>query len=53
VLEFLKIREKQTKFMIKANLKLDNINYDKLSLEDFEKIKNEVLNLGFIRFSIN
>ncbi len=53
VIEFLKNQEKQTKFIIKAKLNLDDINLDNFSKNDFEKVKNEVLSLGFIRFSIN
>jgi hypothetical protein len=51
--EFLKNQEKNLKFMIKSKLTLNDINNNSLTQEDFEKIKNEVLNLGFIRFSIN
>jgi len=53
VVEFLKNQGKQTKFMIKAKLNLEDINLDNFSKNDFEKVKNEVLSLGFIRFSIN
>ena len=51
IIEFLEKLEENTKFIIKSPLKID---FSKLKNDEiFSQIKKEVLDLGFIRFSIN
>ena len=53
IVEFLNSKENWQKFIIKAPLNIPDIDKKSLTKNDFEKIKNEVLSLWFIRFSIN
>ncbi len=51
IIKFLEIQELKSKFMIKAPISISE--YDDYSEEEvFEKIKKDVLDLGFIRFNI-
>ncbi len=52
VIDFLQKQEKLQKFMIKSPL-LNEFIKTKLTKDIFDKIKNEILNLWFIRFSLN
>ena len=55
IIDYLSTIKLDTKFTINSPLKLSKFrNYkDKLTKELFEEIKNEILSLWFIRFSIN
>jgi len=57
VIEYLKNIEQNTKFLIKASLKISRFRKIEenniLTEEVFNEVKNEILWLGFIRFTIN